>query len=101
MIDVSKLKIKDFNPKWQYQGCVHISEIISRKNSAVLRKAKQFLLDTQIGKVIPKRYRHKIEWEIRNPQPNDYDELAMRGAVIWKLSPRKVSNKTIKIGFLS
>lgn len=79
---------KKFDRNIMYCGHVQISEPIIRKNSAILCRAKEYLLENHINKVIPKRYRHRIKWEIINPNIQS-DPLGERGAILWKYMPLK------------
>ena len=79
----------DFNPEWRYGNVIAVTSQVDR----ALFVAVKEVMDEEIAKFIPPKYRGGIKYEIIQPDPSRSDDpLGLCGHVVWKYSPRAAFN---------
>jgi hypothetical protein len=77
-----------FNPKHQYgDDPLRITDEIRKNRFDPLLREVISIMDEQIARVIPPKYRRHVEYIILNPYPRKSDPLSQVGVVAWKYSP--------------
>lgn len=75
-----------FNPKKEYGDYLCITDFVNGQNDPIVREAIN-IMDEQIHKTIPLKFRKHIEFLFKNAKPTKSDPLAQVGFSYWKYKP--------------
>lgn len=73
-----------FDPSIQYGYALYIMP--AGFNDKTVRQAKQYMRATSL-KWIPRKYRNRVKWIVRAPNPSERDIRISCGSVAWKYTP--------------